>query len=545
MDIFDSIESQDESYPKIIYGLIKLMNRNTVSAADGRLTIGKDALTPEVLKQLLGDLETDKNYKLFVNSFFINLINKREKKENKEDMGFYKNQLQKQADQMNTKLMKFTDDLWVLLDKISRKSSDIVWAIYELDSNATIPNKLGIEELGISDMNSYFSIKRGGKPGQMKIAQFIRYYFKDRFTQIDINRFISEYNKIVDGSDNYKPYVADKILKPRDFKYEPKNVRETFISLVTETYPYGHEDELLPYLPKDLKKDKHGNYYMVVGDSDTVFTCHLDTASRTKSKVNLVDYNKDGDSFLKTNGSSILGADDKSGVAIILYMIAHNVPGVYWFFLGEERGGIGSGKVVDDYLSYPFMKNKKKMISFDRRNYYSVITEQMSTVCCSNEFASSLCDELNKSGLKMNLDPTGIFTDSANFIEVIPECTNVSVGYFNEHTHDEIQNITFLERLAEACVAVDWDKLVVKRKIGFDDEVMTKFSKLIRDFKRMVFYNMDTIKGVEGKLTIDLEINDTDVSHFYKDMVALQELFDLHRLDPDIQFDEEHIKIVL
>ena len=50
------------------------------------------------------------------------------------------------------------------------------------------------------------------------------------------------------------------------------------------------------------------------------------------------------------------------------------------------------------------MAKIKKMISFDRKNYYSVITAQGGVPCCSNEFAESLCKELNKSGLKLNLD---------------------------------------------------------------------------------------------------------------------------------------------
>jgi hypothetical protein len=169
----------------------------------------------------------------------------------------------------------------------------------------------------------------------------------------------------------------------------------------------------------------------------------------------------------------------------------------------------------------------------------------MGIPCCSNEFAESLCKELNKSGLKLNLDPTGVFTDSANFIDMIGECTNVSVGYFNEHTHDELQNITYLERLAQACVAANWDKLEVKRKIGFDDAIARKYNRLIKQFKKSIFYNVDSIKGENGKLVIDLEINDNDINHFYKDLTQLQQLFTTYKLDPDIKFYDDHIKIEL
>jgi hypothetical protein len=48
---------------------------------------------------------------------------------------------------------------------------------------------------------------------------------------------------------------------------------------------------------------------------------------------------------------------------------------------------------------------------------------------------------------------------------MIPECTNISVGYNFEHTA-ETQNITYLDRLAKASVNVDWSSLPTARKIG-------------------------------------------------------------------------------
>jgi hypothetical protein len=143
------------------------------------------------------------------------------------------------------------------------------------------------------------------------------------------------------------------------------------------------------------------------------------------------------------------------------------------------------------------------------------------------------------------LDPTGVFTDSANFIDLIPECTNVSVGYFNEHTHNEIQNITYLEQLAEACVAVEWENLDVSRKIGFDEEVARKYNRMIKSFKKTFLYNNESIKGNDGRLLIELEISDLSLDHLYKDLLNLQKLFTQHKIDPDINFHEDTIKIEL
>jgi len=540
LDIFDEM-GYSQFFRKIIDGLHTSMSRSDVPSSQ-RITLGKESLTVDVLKEVLGDLVNEDDLEAFA-FIFNEKANKQKSKINKDnkEMGFYKNQ---QIDQQHgPTLIKFTDDFWQMLDKI-RPGNDIIWDLYSLDSNPEIKNVMNITEVDISDKEWHFDIKTGSKPGQIKVAQFIKYFFKEKFTQDQIYKFIQSYNKIIGKIGGKSEHVGD-VITPREFKYEPKNVRDTFISLVTETYPMGHEEEVVPFITPGLTRDQYGNYYTIIGDSDTAFTCHLDTASRTKDNVVLVGYKKDGQDFIMTDGTSILGADDKSGVAVIMYMIANNVPGVYWFFYGEERGGIGSGKVAMDYESYPFMKKIKKMISFDRRNYYSVITSQMGLECCSNDFAQSLCGELNKSGLKLNLDPTGVFTDSANFIDIIPECTNVSVGYFNEHTHDELQNITYLERLAKACVAADWGKLTVKRKIGIDDSLRGKYGKLIADFKKMIFYNVDSIKGADGKVVIDLEINDSDINHLYRDLAQMQELFSSHRLDPDIKFYDEHIKIEL
>jgi hypothetical protein len=187
-----------------------------------------------------------------------------------------------------------------------------------------------------------------------------------------------------------------------------------------------------------------------------MFTCHLDTCSSYHKKVN----HKIGTQFIETDGSTILGADDKAGMTVILYMIENNVPGLYYFFIGEEVGCIGSSAASNlDFSHY------NKCISFDRRGYDSVITEQLFGVCCSDEFAKDLSSQLNRKNLTFNFkpDPTGIFTDSACFIEKIPECTNISVGYFNEHQNIERQDVRFLQNLCEAVVKVDWESLPVMR----------------------------------------------------------------------------------
>jgi hypothetical protein len=237
------------------------------------------------------------------------------------------------------------------------------------------------------------------------------------------------------------------------------NIKETFLTLTSETYPNGTEDDIIRYLPDNTQKDMVGNYFLKIGNSDTVFACHIDTACKIKSNVkHVID-----DNIIKTDGKTILGADDKAGMCILFYMIQKNIPGLYYFFIGEEVGCIGSKNISKNILLF----NKyKRIISFDRRGETSVITHQSRKRTCSDDFANSLIYEYEKSGLILEKDQNGVYTDSAEFTDVIPECTNISVGYMYEHTNNEQQNIFYLEKLAVASAMVDWENLVTKRRVG-------------------------------------------------------------------------------
>ncbi len=239
-------------------------------------------------------------------------------------------------------------------------------------------------------------------------------------------------------------------------------IRRKFLQLTRYTYPYGTEGFLKSYLPEDIKKDKYGNFYYVIGENPTVmFTCHLDTACSKQEKVKHVIQNN----IIKTDGKTILGADDKAGMVVLLYMIENKVPGLYYFFLGEEVGCIGSGKLSSDWSTNDFSHTIDKVVSFDRRSDCSIITDQFYGRCCSDEFAEELAFRLNTAGYNLKLEPddTGVLTDSAQFMDIIPECTNISVGYNYEHTTSEYQDIDYLSRLCKSVCLIDWNTLPVER----------------------------------------------------------------------------------
>ena len=454
--------------------------------------------------------------------------------------------------------ISYTEDLEDVLREMEQDGSYVAFELLWMgEEDATYHNGLKISNVDISDKKENFDVLIDGKYQSMPIRNFIKYYFKNIFPDFEIKKFLYDYEEKLGGE--ISPSQV-KPIKVSDFQYNPKDVRSTFLSLTTKTYPHGHEREVLNFLP-DLKRDQVGNYYTIIGDNpkpETMFTSHLDTADRKQVTTNLYSVraklntvrnlvpDESGDEYIITDGSSVLGADDKAGVAIMLYMMENNVPGLYYFFIGEERGGIGSNALSKIFDRVDYLSNVKRCVSFDRRLYNSVITEQLGTVCCSNEFATALCKEYNSLGMNLSIDPTGIYTDSASFIDDIAECTNISVGYLNEHTGSENQNMTFLEKIAKASISVNWDSLPTKRKAGFDPEITKKYGGLISELKT-VSQDIE-IKVVRERyfgysLRVDLE--DTTIDTAYEGLNYVLELIEKYKLGQKVSFDDTYLKIYL
>jgi hypothetical protein len=90
-----------------------------------------------------------------------------------------------------------------------------------------------------------------------------------------------------------------------------------------------------------------------------------------------------------------------------------------------------------------------------------VITHQSGVRTCSDEFAKSFADALDLPQLIG--DDGGSYTDSNEFIYHVSECTNISVGYYNQHTKNETQDLVYLDKLVTQLLAADWSKLVFVR----------------------------------------------------------------------------------
>lgn len=240
-------------------------------------------------------------------------------------------------------------------------------------------------------------------------------------------------------------------------------LEQLFVRLCAFTTPYGSEYMLLSFFPDDIFIDEDGNFQYLICEKDgsdpiVQFCSHMDTAC---NYVERVDLQRTGD-MIHTDGQTILGADCKIGVAIMLKMIEAQVPGWYVFHVGEEKGCIGASALSnrqDRWVIQP-----KISIEFDRHSYGSIITHQCMGRCCSEEFSEALAKQLIIPGYKpFASDDGGIYTDNQEYAEQIPEVTNISVGYFGHHTNREKQDIKYANLLLKALLKVQWNKLPIKR----------------------------------------------------------------------------------
>ena len=221
---------------------------------------------------------------------------------------------------------------------------------------------------------------------------------------------------------------------------------------------------LFENLPAELKSFCHvdgaGNLHVDnrVKGSKTLFIAHVDTVHKdtgvNKIKKTQTHWYADG---------APLGADDGAGCAMLMHLIHSGVAGYYIFSQGEERGGIGAKFIANNNAD--LLKQFNRAIAFDRRGIDSVISHQGMGRCASDSFCQTLASALNEhnENLMYSPDDTGVYTDTAEFTDVIPECTNISVGYYNEHGDRENLDIVHFAALAVAAAKVDWDALPTDR----------------------------------------------------------------------------------
>lgn len=314
-----------------------------------------------------------------------------------------------------------------------------------------------------------------------------------------------------------------RLCRAHDSKGEAKFVENYLVPYEAETF-LGMDGTALAY--KIEVRD-------VGGSSKVLFCGHVDTMHpKTAPLRQAIVHDKVSGLIYKNDKDPLkmpLGADNGAGCWLLLEMIDAGVPGTYLFHRGEERGGIGSAGMALHHAD--FLKQYKYAIAFDRRGTNSVITEMVCGRTCSDAFAQAMSDKLNKvkGGFIYTPDNTGLFTDTANYRRLIPECTNVSVGYDHEHGPSEILDVAHLVALRGALVetfAGGTGDLPVVR--GVDDvdawpDWRDKYGCGVEDYKRGWVnnrsYSTDNYGNADAEFCLDPRDSADVIGMGYKDLV--------------------------
>lgn len=209
-------------------------------------------------------------------------------------------------------------------------------------------------------------------------------------------------------------------------------------------------------VPTGAQPDAFGNYWLTVGESPRVlWSSHTDSVHATEGKQRVTF----GDGIATTDDGECLGADCATGVWIMVRMIGAEVPGVYVFHRDEESGGKGASWVAENTPER--LQGIDCAIAFDRMDCDEVITHQFGNRTASDAFAESVCNLLHP--LPYFPSDGGTFTDTEVYAGIIPECSNISVGYNHQHRPVEKQNVTHAMALLSRMVSADWSSLVVAR----------------------------------------------------------------------------------
>jgi hypothetical protein len=225
----------------------------------------------------------------------------------------------------------------------------------------------------------------------------------------------------------------------------------------------------------EFTNDAFGNYYVQIKGPQMERVLHVGHLDTVSSASNLKKYQKviiDKDNFMTLDHAhyaslkgadasmGVLGADDGSAIAVMLYLMANGVSGCFLLTKAEEIGCLGANYIVKNHPE--FLEKFDIALEVDRADTFELIAEQSTGKCASRGFTKTLADAI---GMKHEHSDGGIITDLGNFNTLIKENVNLAAGYQHQHSSDEIQDMLYIEILAKQMAKLDYGSLVVSRKV--------------------------------------------------------------------------------
>ena len=205
-------------------------------------------------------------------------------------------------------------------------------------------------------------------------------------------------------------------------------------------------DYLIDYfdgLNQDLiiETDNYGNLYVTKGKSD-LYPCMVAHLDINQDKIDNFEIITVGDWIFGFDTDEAvqcgLGFDDKAGVAAAIEVF-NRVDVIKLFFpLDEECGLVGTSNADLDFFTDCTM-----LIQCDRRSYTTdFINYTNGREVCSKEFTDAISEEMKTFGYSVN---RGVATDIGG-LKASPKvdciASNLSVGYYNEHSNEEVLSIS-------------------------------------------------------------------------------------------------------
>lgn len=181
------------------------------------------------------------------------------------------------------------------------------------------------------------------------------------------------------------------------------------------------------------KTDKRGNIWGINFPNKVCFVSHMDTVAKSDAECRKPIFICDNILF-KIN--AVLGADDTAGNILML----NHIDKINFIFTTDEETGCRGAKILaknEEFLND--IESISGFIELDRKGDSDIIGYTHGY--CEKDFLDAIQEVLPN-----HKDVRGVLTDIDEFIHLKPG-VNLSVGYYNAHSTDEILDLVYLEEL--------------------------------------------------------------------------------------------------
>ncbi len=238
-------------------------------------------------------------------------------------------------------------------------------------------------------------------------------------------------------------------------------------SLQAESYNNRQQKNIMLTVLRILKKNKivftsnfdaYGNLYITKGKKEFYpsYVAHVDQVHKVVKDFKLFTHNDIlfamGTKFNHwSNGFQQVGVggDDKAGIYLCVEMLLNLDACKVVLFKNEEVGCQGSTRA-----DISFFNDCSFVAQGDRKGSNDFIIHTNGVDVCTQEFINIIQPTLDVFNYITN---RGTMTDVGELIiQGVPCCTfNVSCGYYNAHSDNEIQNLSELDNCKQLFIALD------------------------------------------------------------------------------------------